>query len=154
MTDLVDALVDRVVAGRLIVGAGAVGGQAVAGEVLGGGHHAVGIGEMAGRALEAVDRGLHLAHELRVLAEGLVRAAPAVVARDADAGGERPLGSGRPGLLGGDVRHIAHELRVAGGAEPDVVREDGGAVHVAVAVHGVDAVEEGDAQPGRQRRAW
>ena len=34
-----------------------------------------------------------------------------------------------------------------GGSEPDVVGEDGGAVHVVVAVDGVDAVDDGD--PGR-----
>jgi len=33
-----------------------------------------------------------------------------------------------------------------GGSEPDVVGEDGGAVHVVVAVDGVDAVDDGDSR--------
>ena len=152
MTDLVNALVDGIVAGRLVVGSGAVGGQAVAGEVLGGGHDAVGIREVPGRALEAVDRGLHHLHEAGVLAEGLIGAAPAVVARDADAGGEDPLRSGRPRLLGGDVLYVVHQPWVTAGAQADVMREDRCAVHVPVAVHGVDAVEDGDVQPCGQRR--
>src|SRR6185312_9145880 len=86
-----DALVDRVIAV-----AGAVHGVAVARVVLGGGEHAA--------LLVAVDRGLEPLDEPRVLAEGLVRTAPAVVARGADAGRERPLRAGRAGLFGGDLR--------------------------------------------------
>jgi hypothetical protein len=44
------------------------------------------------------------------------------------------------------------EAGVPGGAEADVVGEDGGVVDVVVAVHGVDAVDDGDAQPGLERR--
>ena len=54
-------------------------------------------------------------------------------------------------LLGGDVLDVAHQRRVAGGAQADVVREDRRAVHVAVAVHGVDAVEDRDVQARGQR---
>src|SRR5664280_3324977 len=96
---------------------------------------------MAGRALEPVDRGLHLAHQARVLAERLVRAAPAVVARDADARGKDPLGPRRPGLFGGDMLHVAHQRRITSGAQADVLRENCGPVHIPVAVHRVDAVD-------------
>jgi len=151
--DLVDALVDRVVARRPHVGPGAVRGEAVAREVLGRGEDAVGVLEVPRAALEAVDGRLHLRDEARILAEGLVRAAPAVVARHADARREGPLRPGGPRLLGGDMLDVAHEVRVARGAEADVVREDRRAVHVAVAVHGVDAVEDRDVQAGGERGA-
>lgn len=42
---------------------------------------------------------------------------------------------------------------VPGGAETDVVREHGGAVDVVVAVDGVGAVEDGDAEAGGEREA-
>ena len=142
VTDLVNALIDRIVAGRLVVRSGAVGGEAVAGEVLGGGHHAVGIREVPGRALEAVDGGLHHLHEVGVLAEGLIGAAPAVVARDADAGGKDPLRPRRPRLFGGDMLNVVHQPWVTAGAQADVMREHRRAVHVPVAVHGVDAVQD------------
>ena len=99
--DLVDALVDRVGAGA---GRGlVVRREPVAGEVLGAGEHPVGVVELAGPALEAVDDGLHRLHQPRRLAEALVGAAPAVVAGHADARRERPLRAGGAGLLGGDV---------------------------------------------------
>ena len=82
-----DALVDRVVAA-----ARAVRGVAVAGVVLGRREHAIVVGQVPGRALEAVDRGLHLRHQAGVLPEALVGAAPAVVARRADAGREAHCG--------------------------------------------------------------
>ena len=53
-------------------------------------------------------------------------------------------------LLGGDVRDSPHQARVTRGAEADVVREDRRAEHVAVAVHGVDPVDQRDPQPGVQ----
>src|SRR3954454_6318660 len=52
-----------------------------------------------------------------------------------------------------DVLHVPHERGVARRAEADVVREDGGAEHVAVAMNGVDAVEQRDPEAGLQRRA-
>jgi hypothetical protein len=148
--DLVDALVDRVVACLLHVGAGAVRREPITGEVLGGGEHPVVVREMPGRSLEPVDGGLHLLDQLRRLAERLVDATPAVVAGDTDARGEGPLRSGRTRLGGGDLLHLPHERRVTRGAEPDVVGEDGGAVHVPVAVDGVDAVDQRDLQRGGQ----
>src|SRR5215212_10379232 len=85
------------------------------------------------------------------LAEALIRAAPAIVARGADARRERPLRAGRARLLRGDVPDPAHEVGVARRAEADVVREHGCPEQVAVAVHGVDAVDQGDAEPRLER---
>ena len=53
----------------------------------------------------------------------------------------------------GDLGDLAHEVGVARGAQADVVREDGRAEQVAVAVHGVDAVEQRDLQPRLERCA-
>src|SRR4029450_4822825 len=106
-----DALVDGVVAG-----AGAVLGVAVAGVVLGRGQHPVRVGQVAGlRALEAVDRRLHLDDQGRVLAEALVGPAPAQVPGHADAGREHPLGAGGPRLGGRHVLDLLHQPGVGGG---------------------------------------
>ncbi len=149
---LVDALVDRVVAGRRCRTWCRRRRRSASRSP------APGPAGRAGtrRALEAVDRGLHRDHQRRVLAERLVRAAPprrrgprTCTARTSH------CGAGRPDLLRGDVarrRSTSAGSRVD--AEPDVVREDRRADQVVVAVHGVDAVEDRDLQPGGQRRAW
>src|ERR1035437_3049224 len=142
-----DALVDRVAAA-----AGAVRRVAVAGEVLRGGQDPVAISEMTGWSLEPVDGRLHLDDELRVLTEALVGATPAVVLRGADARREAPWGSAGAGLRRRDVPDLFDQSRVAGGAQADVVREDGGPVHVAVPMDRVDAIDQGYVQPGSQCR--
>lgn len=89
--------------------------------------------------------------QLGVLAVALVAAAPADVERDADGRGEAPAHTGGGRLEGGGAADAAHQVHVVHGAEADVVREDGGAHHVVVPVHGVGAVEQRDAEaaPGR-----
>ena len=53
----------------------------------------------------------------------------------------------RPNPIGcGITRNTRSDRSVPGGAEADVVGEHGGAIHVVVAVHGVGAVEDGDAE--------
>ncbi len=103
-------------------------------------------------ALEPVDVGGHHRGDLRVLPEALVSAAPPLVAGDAQTRREGPGDPGGVGLLGRDLADLLRERRVAGGAQPDVVGENRGAVDVAVAVHGVDAEDDRDAEPARQRR--
>src|ERR1035437_10864058 len=142
-----DALVDRVAAA-----AGAVRRVAVAGEVLRGGQDPVAISEMTGWSLEPVDGRLHLDDELRVLTKALVGATPPVVLRGADARREAPLGSAGAGLRRRDVPALFDQSRVAGGAQADVVREDGGPVHVAVPVDRVDAIDQAYVTPGSQCR--
>ena len=51
------------------------------------------------------------------------------------------------------ARRLLDELGVARGAEADVVREEHRALDVAVAVDGVDAVDDRDPEAGRQRLA-
>ena len=56
------------------------------------------------------------------------------------------MDSGGADLLRGDACHLLDQRRIARAAQADLVREDDGAQHVVVAVHGVDAVEERNAQ--------
>jgi hypothetical protein len=101
------------------------------------------------RGLVAPDGGRgHLGNELGCLAEALVRPAPALVAGDGDAGREGPANSRRSDLLGRGPGHAFDEARVTRAAEADVVREEDRPDHVVVAVDGVDAVHERDAQAG------
>ena len=99
-------------------------------------------------ALQPDDGGPTPATSARVLAEALVAAAPARVAGDAEARREVPRDAGGAHLLGGDPADLLDQRRVAGGAEPDVVREDRRADHIAVTVHGVHAVDDRDAAAG------
>ena len=130
-------------------------GRAVADVVLGRGQHVRRSAERlaAVRALQPVDvRRAQAGHDLGVLAVALVGPAPPDVVGHGDDRREVP-GDARGGDLdGGGRADAADELGVVGGAEPDVVREDRGAVDRAVAVDGVDAVGDRDRQPGRHRR--
>ncbi len=125
----------------------AVVGAAIAEEVLDRGHHVVVVEEVrrAGLALQALDEYAGVAgHQRRVFRIAFVGAAPAVVLRHRHGRREGPLHAGGAGLGGGDAGDLAQQFRVAGGAETDVVREQGGADHVALAVHGVDAPDDRD----------
>ena len=68
-----------------------------------------------------------------------------------DAGSEGPLDAGGADFLGGDARDLLDQFRIAGAAETDVVGEHHGADHVVVAVHGIDAVEQRNAEAGLER---
>src|SRR5262249_33224816 len=92
------------------------------------------------------------AGDARVLRVPLVRPAPAVVLRDGDGRAERPVLAGRADLGRGGRADPADQARVVRRAEGDVLREDGGAEDVVVAVHGVDAPDRRDAQAGGLRR--
>jgi hypothetical protein len=109
-------------------------GAAVADVVLGGGEHIL--------ALQAGDVAGHRGRDLGVLAERLVRAAPAVVAGHAEAGREVPVQAGGGDLVGRGPPDLLHQGRVAGRAEADVVRKDRGAADVVVPVHRVYAVDD------------
>ncbi len=85
-------------------------------------------------------------HQLRILGEAFVGAAPARILRHGDAGREGPLDAGGAHFLGGDALHLLHQRRIARAAEADVMREDHRAEDVVVPVHGVDAVEQRDLQ--------
>ncbi len=88
-----------------------------------------------------------LRHQGGILAESLVRAAPADVLGHGHARGEIP---GHPGGPHFDRRRAADfidQVRVARRPQADIVREDDGALDVIVPVHAVGAVEERNAQP-------
>ena len=74
-------------------------------------------------------------YQIRRFAEALVSAAPALIARHRDARGERPLHPRPRHLFLHHARRLFHQGGIAGGAHPDVVRENDRAIHVVVAMH-------------------
>jgi len=123
---------------------------AVGQEVLGGGED----GGPVGRLLEPAHGGRAQAlGQLGRLAVALVGAAPALVARDRDAGREVPVQAGACHLARRDARSGLHGRRIARAAHPDVVGEDRRALDRSVAVDGIHAVEHRDPEPRRQRLA-
>ena len=91
----------------------------------------------------------------RILGVALVGPPPVGVAGHRQGRREGPVDAAGQHLPRRDPGDAFHQPGVAGGAETDVVGEDGGAEDVAVAVHGVDAVEDGDRpalQAARRRR--
>ena len=103
-------------------------------------------------ALQTVGhRFAQFADQIWILGKTFVGPSPAFVARDSDAGCERPLDSRRPDFVGRHAAHLFHQFRVARATQADVVRKDHRADHVVVAVDAVDAVEDRDAQPRLER---
>ena len=84
---------------------------------------------------------------MRIFGEAFVGAAPPLVLRHGDARTEGPIDAGGANFFGGDSADATDEIGVARAAEADVVREDHGAEHVAVAVDRVDAVDDRNAKP-------
>jgi hypothetical protein len=84
--------------------------------------------------------------ELGVLAEGLVEASPAGVAAEVGHRGEGPVDAGGPGRSGGARGDGLDEGGVEARGEAEVVGEDRGSRDIIVAVDGVRAVDERDAQ--------
>ena len=81
---------------------------------------------------------------LRILAEAFIGASPAAVARDSDCGGEGPVMACHAQFGRGDACDLSHEVRIAHGAEPDIVGKERAADNVVVAVDGIDAPDDGD----------
>jgi len=75
-----------------------------------------------------------LGHELRVLGEALVRAAPAEIARHGGARRKDPVDPARGALSRREHGQPLDELGVACASEADVMREEGGALEVHLAV--------------------
>ncbi len=130
----------------------AVAGAAVAHEMLGGGDDVIGI-QIVRRtqfALEAFDhRGGVLRHQCRVLRVAFVRAAPALVLRHRERGGEGPVDAAGAQLLRGDLADLPDQVRIARIAQRGVLRKQGAADQVVVAVHRVDAEQHRNRQaPG------
>ena len=119
--------------------------------VLGAGDDAVGAET---RGLDAVTRVLQPLHdpvrvlrnERRILRVALVGAAPARIKRDGQGGRKRPVHARGQHFQCGDAPDPLDQVRVAGGAQPDVVREDRRPPHIAIPVDRVHAVQERDRQ--------
>ena len=120
--------------------------------VLGGADHAVGADAVAAVALQAAHRLVAVgARDPRVLGKpsrcgpsGRRARRPASARTPSPGRSRAPARRSRP--------DVADQARVVGGAEPDVVREQGRAEDVRVAVDGVDAPDRGHA--GGRCRAW
>src|SRR5207237_2073361 len=82
--------------------------------------------------------------ERRVLAEALVRPAPALVLPDVGVGGERHGEAHRRDLGCGGSGHLLDERPVPRGAQRDLLGKDGGSGDLGVSVHRVDAEDERD----------
>ena len=121
---------------RIALVLAAVGG-AVADEMLGGGDH---VAVLVQQPLHALDVGGRVFADQRGLGGiALVGASPARVLRDRDGRRERPGHAGGARGLAGGLGDALDQFDVMRGAQADVVREDGGAVDVAVSVHGIGA---------------
>jgi hypothetical protein len=124
-----------------------VGGAAIAEEMLDAGGDIATLDAVGGarRALEALDHLSGIAgDQIGILRIAFVGAAPAIVLRHGHGRAERPVDAGRGGLDGGRLADPADQLRVASGAEADVVREDSGTDDVGVAVDRIDAEDQRD----------
>ena len=96
-------------------------------------------------------RASELAHQRRVGREALVAAAPAIVLRGRERGGEGPFDAGGGDLGRRRLADAADQRGIAGRAEADVVRKDGRAGDVVVAVDAVHAEDDRDRHAARAR---
>jgi len=127
---------------------------AVAQEVLGGADGLAGRQAFVAalRPLEAADHGRGVfGDDAGLLRIALVGAAPAVVADDGDGGGEGPVDARDAEFARGDLADAADQVRIARGAQADVVGEDGGPDDVVVPVHRVHAEQHGDGRAAGPR---
>ena len=104
--------------------------------------------------MQPADRGRaeHADHR-RILGVTFVGSSPADILRDGHAGAEGPLNSRGAHFFRRDPPDPFDQRGIAGAAKTDVVGEHHRALHVAVAVYGVDPVQDRDAQAGLQRFA-
>src|SRR5262249_34961180 len=86
-----------------------------------------------------------------VLAEALIGAAPALVPRYANAGGERPGDPGAEDLVACDLLLPGDKGCITGGAHADVVWEDHGPIDVVVSVDGVHSIEQRELEAEAER---
>src|SRR5258708_22435377 len=87
-----------------------------------------------------------------ILSEALIGPPPAVIARHADTGCERPADARSQHLLAGDVLLLLDECRVAARAHADVVRGDEPARDVVVPLPHLEALDDGDHPAAFQRQ--
>ena len=97
--------------------------------------------------LQAADVGrAEFRHQRRIVAKRRVRPPPANVLNDGDHRREVPAHAGGGALDGRGLGHAAGQVGIAGRAQADQVGENGRAADVVVAVDGIDAIEQRDAQ--------
>jgi hypothetical protein len=132
--------------GRAIVGpVDAVLGTAVAEEMLAAGHHAMTAEEIRGTRI-TLETPNHLAgigaRDLGVLGPALVGTPPPIVTDNRHGRAEIPVEAGHRHLDRGHPPDLVDQPGVSGGAETDVLRKDGGAEYVGVAVNGVGSPDD------------
>lgn len=94
-------------------------------------------------ALQPLHHGGGIAgHHVRRFGVAFVGASPAIILGYGNGRRERPLHAGNAALQRGDATDLPQQLRIARGAQPDVVREQRGANDVALPVHGIDAEQQ------------
>ena len=78
-------------------------------------------------AAQPLDRGdAHLAHEVRILAEGLLYPPPPRIARDVHNRGENQVDAARANLTGDEIVDVANEVGIPCAGEANGLREGGG----------------------------
>ena len=97
-------------------------------------------------ALKSVHHGGGIGfHQCGIGGIAFIAAAPAQILRHGERGREGPFDP-RPGDFGGGrLSDAVDEIGVVGRAKADIVRKDGRTRHIAMAMHGVHAKEDGDA---------
>ena len=85
--------------------------------------------------------------EVHILAERLEDARPERLPGDVEHRREIPGDATRSGFVRGNLVGSPYEHGIPRGRHREIVRKDGSATHVVVAVHGVDAVDHGDGHP-------
>ena len=117
-------------------------------QVLGAGHH-LAFGVIALAPLEPPDHILaHLRHQPWILAEGLSHAPPTGIAGNIQIWRECPDHAGLAHLYGRLRPYFLHNLRTEGGCQVDVGGVYRAAGTQAVAMNGIDAVEQRNGQAG------
>ena len=129
----------------------AFGRAAVGQEMLGASEHGVRVREIFPLQSSHGRRPQRRDHFGR-FAKAFVGAPPAFIARDGDAGGKRPADTGAFDFERGHSGGLLDQLRVVRGAQSDVVGKNDRVLQMVVAVDGVDAVEQRNAQPGFERQ--
>ena len=90
-------------------------------------------------------------HEGGIGGIAFIAAAPAQILRHGERGREGPFDPGPGDFGGGRLADAVNKVGIMGRAKADIVRKDGRARHIAVAMHGVHAKEDGDARARLER---
>jgi hypothetical protein len=85
-----------------------------------------------------------LPYQIRDLRVSFVRTAPPIILRHGEGRTKCPVDAGRRRFRRGRCADTTDQIRIARGAQSDVVRKDRGPDRVVVTVHGVDAEDHGN----------